>query len=128
MLSMPRRHGDDARTIKARWDRVADLTRRGVPADDIAHQLGMHIRTVYRIRGKYGLNRVGAPRPFTDAELTTAQTMLDDGASIAEVARTLGRCPKSVWRKFPGRGWDATLCAEFGALHRHGRPGSMLRA
>jgi DNA-binding CsgD family transcriptional regulator len=101
--------------IQARWDRVVELTFRGVSAAEIAHQLGITERTVFRIRRQRMVARC-TPLRFTDDEIASAEQMLADGASIAEVARSLGRSPNTVNKRFRGRGWSKVQCAEFGAL------------
>lgn len=112
---MPRTKGmtDEQRT--ARDDRVVELTRRGVPVAEIAHQLGMAPRSVFRIRHQRCLAKP-PPRRFTADEIATVETMLADGASLHEIARTLGRDPKTVNKRFRGRGWSKIQAAEFGAL------------
>jgi IS30 family transposase len=69
---------------------------------------------VHRIRARYGLSaRVRPSTRYTDDEIARVESMLADGCSLAEVARTLGRNRQSVWRKFRGRGWTREQCAEW---------------
>jgi transposase-like protein len=104
--------------IEERWQRIVELSLRAVPAAEIAHQLGISERSVFRIRRQ----RLGPRTPrrgFTDEEVELVEAMLVDGASIAEIARTIGRCPATVRKRWPGRSWDKIACAEFGAfMHR----------
>lgn len=113
---MPRIPGLTSDDIAERHRRVLELTDRGVAAVDIAAQLGMSITHVHRIRGR----RRGAPsrRPFTTEEIARAEALFADGCSAAEVARTLGRHPASVSRRWRGRSWDRSTSAEFGVLRQ----------
>jgi DNA-binding CsgD family transcriptional regulator len=110
-----RTSGTSREQVAAREARVVELTFRGLSAADIAHQLGITERTVFRIRRRRMVARC-TPLRFTDDEIATAEQMLADGASIAEVARSLGRRPATVNKRFRGRGWSKVQCAEFGAL------------
>lgn len=92
--------------IAARRARVVTLTRQGASISEIAVTLGITSRSVCRIRSELGAN-VGRPQaPLTETELRTAATLLDEGCPYSEVARTIGRAPRSIRRYFPGRGWS----------------------
>lgn len=84
---------------------VVELTRLGRTIADIAAALRISERHVSRIRAEQGIAR---PKPplLSEEELRIAAEMLDDGASYAEVARTLGRHHRAIAVRFPGRGWD----------------------
>jgi DNA-binding NarL/FixJ family response regulator len=116
--TMPRTKGLTNAEIEQRWRRIVELTLRGVPAHLIAEQLGISERSVFRIR-RQRLGPRAPRRDFTDDEIAYVEAMLTDGASIAEIARTIGRCPATVNKRWPHRGWDKTACAEFAAfMHR----------
>lgn len=83
---------------------IVRLTRAQHTAADIAEQLGISTRTVIRHRREGGCAQP-APRPFTAAEIRLAESLLDDGASYGEVARTLGRHMAVIRIRFPERGW-----------------------
>jgi hypothetical protein len=89
------------------WDKVVRLTLEGRSAREIAELVGCSQRQVVRIRKAMG---VGKPAvvPMSDEELAMAESMLDDGCSIGEVARTLGR-PRGggLHKKYKGRGWSS---------------------
>ncbi|MCV7358515.1 helix-turn-helix domain-containing protein [Mycolicibacterium fluoranthenivorans] len=51
-------------------------------------------------------------RPFTEADAQAAKTLLEEGASYREVARTLGRNASIICRRFPGRGWSEDVKRE----------------
>jgi transposase-like protein len=59
------------------------------------------------------------PRPkLTDEEKQLAEQLLSDGASMREVARTIGRSASVICRRFPGRGWTLEQVAERASLDR----------
>lgn len=91
LVSGPQPHADE---------RIAELTRQGLSARQIADRVGMTTRTVCRARRRMGLSKPIAPR-MSPAELTLAQSLLDDGASIEETARTLGRAHATITHHFP---------------------------
>jgi len=96
---------------------VAKLTRQGWSAQQIADELNVTTRTVVRSRKRSGI--LGSPPQWmTDEELAIAERMLDDGASLTEVARTLDRHPTSIWKRFRGRGWTPAQTGQHNAL-RH---------
>lgn len=84
-------------------ERIVELTRAGWTAQQIADALRITSRTVARARVRRGVAKPPTP-PLTDDEIQRAELLLDDGASCAEVARTLGRCPGAIRKRFPGRG------------------------
>ena len=87
-----------------RRDRVMELTRDGRSARDIAEILGITERSVLRHRRAAGLSREPGT-PMTADELRRAEALLNDGCSLQEVARTLGRSARTIKRRFPGRAW-----------------------
>jgi transposase-like protein len=112
---MAPRSGETDDDRRCRAERVIALSARGVPVAQIAEEVGVSTTHVFRIRA--ALMKPGTrPRRFTDDELAFAERMLEDGASINEVARTLGRHPGTVGKKFRGRGWSQLQSAEWGAL------------
>ncbi|HEY2066352.1 MAG TPA: helix-turn-helix domain-containing protein [Gemmatimonadaceae bacterium] len=98
--------------LAERRARVQRLTHEGRTAKAIAVALGITPRTVQRIRGDLGIAK---PKPpiLTDDEKRLAATLLDDGASYEEVARTIGRSAHAVRLAFPGRGWTREQCGAF---------------
>ena len=79
--------------------RVAELTRQRLSAPIIAEILGVSTRTVQRARKRAGVSQP-AMKLFSDDEKRRAQALLDDGAPIAEAARTLGRSHTTLARCF----------------------------
>lgn len=97
-------------------DQIVTWTRHGVPAHLIAERLHVTTRTVQRWRRRLGVSQ--DPRRWTPQELHTAQTLLADGASYHEVARTLDRAHQEVARKVPGFGWTYKESGAFGQMLR----------
>ena len=96
---------------------IARLTREGHKTRDIAHRLGITERTVSRSRIRSGCAKP-AQIPMSEDEISRAKQMLDDGASYAEVARTLGRYVTTFYKKFPGQGWSLEDTAAYNALRQ----------
>lgn len=88
-----------------RDQRIAELTRQKYTADRIAAIERITPRSVHAARRRLGIAQPPA-KPFTNAEYTRAEELLDDGASYRDVAATLGRDPKTIAYHFPGRGWS----------------------
>lgn len=102
---------------RERRARVEELTRQGLTAQRIADILGCTVRTVHRARAARGLC-LQEHRLFTAEEAASARSMLDDGASYTEVARTLGRDVSTVAKKFPGRGWTLKQASDWAVVCR----------
>lgn len=58
---------------------------------------------------------------LTEDEERRAAQLLDDGASMRETARTIGRSASVICRHFPGRGWTIAQVAEHASLNRQFR-------
>lgn len=91
--------------VKQRRREVVALTGRGFSAPHIAAVLGITERSVIRHRQRAGITQGQKAPPMTEHEIRRAAELLDDGCSYNETARTLGRDPKTLQRRFPGRGW-----------------------
>lgn len=114
------RRGGKSRTLEELElirKKVVELTRLGVPASQIGERLGICERQVCRYRRKAGITKP-PPKRMTPEQIDTATKMLDDGASFAEVARTLGFTHDAILRRFPGRGWTKQQIGEYNSL-RH---------
>lgn len=98
-----------------RRQRIVELTRQGRSAAQIADELKINARTVVRVRVERGVAQSG-PQRFTADELAQVEAMLDDGCSITEAARTIGRSPCRLWEIYRGRGWTAIEAAQYAAL------------
>jgi len=104
--------------IQHRRQRVAFLLRSGRSIREAAAEVGLAEATVYKIRRQLIGPRQSSPRPFTADEIARIEAMLDDGASLAEVARTVGRSYTLLQRRFPGRGWTREQCGEYNSMIR----------
>lgn len=83
---------------------VRRMTAAGMSGREIARTIDIAPSTVFRMRKEAEVTgRVN--RPWQDDELRRAEAHLEDGCSLSEVARTLGRPLSSVRKKFPGRRW-----------------------
>jgi transcriptional regulator with XRE-family HTH domain len=94
--------------------------QEGLSAAQLADIFHISTRHVARLRRELG---VAQPSPHSarrmDAEWKAkAGALLDEGAPIKEVARTLGCDEDTVHRHFPGRGWDRTTVARHGKAIR----------
>ena len=92
----------DPLIVQARNERVIALTQAGASAHTIAAILRIAPRSVTRIRRRCGISLAGAAVPLTEGELSTAKRFLEDGASYAEVERTIGRGRDAIERHLPG--------------------------
>lgn len=115
-----RRVGQLGDLAEQRRDRVAELTRRGLSTKQIAEALGVTTCTVKRARRERGC-QAPTPRPFDAAEIARAESLFADGCSCTEVARTLGRDPSTIWRRWPDRAWTKRQVAEYTAALRRNR-------
>lgn len=108
-----------ATELAERRARVAAMTRCGMSAPQIASVLRVTKRTVTRDRTAIGCNR-GAPSvPLTDDERRRAATLLDEGCSYVEAARTIGRGHKALRKAFPGHTWTHQQCGQQAAIVRY---------
>lgn len=86
----------------ARDERIAQLTLAGYTASQISARLHIAPRTVHRGRVRTGIAQPFCGKPLTADERRRAETMLEDGASYSEVARTIGRSRETIRKWFPG--------------------------
>lgn len=93
------------------------LTKEGYSLSEIAVRLGVSRRQVVTYRKEAGVTQP-AYQPYTPEQLETAVNLLEDGASYAEVGRTIKRAPHHLRMKFPGYGWKADESGAFGYMMR----------
>lgn len=98
-------------TVRCDHRRVLELSATGAKPAEIATELGVSARTVFRVLSKAGLTRHHQGLPVE----TTVRMgeLLADGASYAEVSRTLNVAAKTVQRKYPGLGWSHAQRTEY---------------
>lgn len=102
--------------------RVGELTRQGMSLAQIADILKITTRTVIRDRDKAGV-KSPPPQHLADEEIATVERLLDDGASLTEAARSIGRRENALHnnKRFRGRGWTKEQVAEHTAACRRMR-------
>lgn len=93
-----------AESVKSRHTAVERLTRSGLTIDQIVESVGLSRTSVVRIRSARGLAR-SKRAPLTDPQKASATQMLNDGAPVSEVARTLGVGRWQIDYHFPGKAW-----------------------
>lgn len=95
---------------------ILELVSQGLSNRVVASRLGVSARTVSRVRCNAGM---GAEKktPSEDEKLR-AKELLEDGASYAEVGRTLGFYPGHVKRWFPGYEWSVGQRNEMAEMQR----------
>lgn len=86
-------------------DKIIADTHAGLSISSIARLVGCSERTVGRVRVKAGIAKPRVPA-LTVEQVAQAECLLNDGASYAEAARTVGCSPTALQDRFPGRGWD----------------------
>jgi IS30 family transposase len=59
-------------------------------------------------------------KPFTPEEDAKIQEMLEDGVSLREIERTLGRSQGVISHRYTGQGWTVREAGAWGAYIRHG--------
>lgn len=102
---------------QVRRQRIVELTQAGWSAAEIAHECKTTTRTVERTRVRMGVAQP-PPRRLTADEVARIEVMLADGASIADVARSIGRSIDYLQRRFRGRGWTRSQAGQFAVLCR----------
>ena len=100
-----------------RREQVTAMTRQGMTAKQIGEALGIASRNVVRYRVAAGITQPASVR-VTDAQWQAAARMLQDGCSLAEIARTIGANPSTVAAHYPGRGWTKQEVGEWRAFMR----------
>lgn len=100
---------------------IAPLHALGYSAKEIAVRVGCSSRTVTRWRSQAGVAQhlpEGAARPVSAVKLRAAAVLLADGASYAEVSRTVHIAKDTLKRHLPGYTYTAQQSAEVAAIAR----------
>jgi IS30 family transposase len=108
----------DEEYIIRRRKMVAEMSRDGWSPTRMAQHLEVSKRTISRDLSKLrGSRRIKAPC-FSDDEYHWAETLLEDGCSLEDVARTLHRAPCTIIKRFKGRGWTVNEVSAYNAMRR----------
>lgn len=91
---------------------IKRLTLAGVGAREIAARIGCTTRTVSRYRHTLGISQPPPP-PLTDDEIAAIHRLADDGCSVTEIARTIGRGSNAVRRIRPDAVWTPTQIGQY---------------
>lgn len=89
--------------IAEREATVTTCLRMGMTNTQIAERYNVTLRTVSRWRTRLGQNGRPAVTKHTQSEHDHALYLLDEGASFADVARTIGVSRRTIYRWFPDR-------------------------
>lgn len=94
------------------------LARAGLSDKQIAERLGIYPDTATKKRVAAGVRR---PHPVVTAEqLREINRLADDGASVNEIARTVGLSWPAVASRRPDAVWSSSEAAAWGRMHRRG--------
>lgn len=66
-----------------------------------AEKFGVHERTIHRDRRILGLATYERPEPLTPGQVRRMENLIVDGCPLAEIARTVGRSPKTIAKLYP---------------------------
>lgn len=98
-------------------ERVVELSRQGATARQISEVMGCHRESVTRVLRRNGLTAPPAP-PLTDEEVERARRVIEDGGSLTEAARTIGRSRRAIRSRFPDAAWTRTQIGQHRAMLR----------
>jgi hypothetical protein len=106
------------------WDEIVDLrVSLGLDPGAISNRTGMSTDYVYRVLIQSGL-RAGTPnssRPPLADRLKVADRMInEEGASFAEVMRTVKISRHTLKKHFPGKQWTTEQVLQHARTVRHG--------
>lgn len=100
-------------------DTIRRRTRAGDTVATIAAAVHRSPRTIQRYQIRLGLRTLqDPPPPLPDGWEDHALRLLDDGASLAETARTIGVDFRTVRRRFPDRGWTHQQAGQLAQIIR----------
>lgn len=103
---------------KPEWQMFVDLHAKGMSVADIAVRVGRNPKTILAWRHRLNGTVPAPQKRLTPEEEKIAEQMLDDGASYAEIGRTLGYDGSAISWRFPGRGWTSLQTGQFVSMLR----------
>lgn len=108
----------DASRDRAEWlvERCSALAQEGLSDAVIAERLGIHPDTVTRKRVRGGVRR--PHQSVTASQEAQINALADDGASVNEIARTVGVSWPTVAKRRPDAVWSMQEASEWGAYHK----------
>ena len=93
--------------LDLRDKQIAELTYEKVPTAEIAKRVGVTVRSVMRAQRRRGIP--ASIRKMTPEEVAYVEEKLDEGWSLAEVSRTIGRAEGTLSHRFRGRSkWNSS--------------------
>lgn len=109
-----KKHGvTPVRFTHPQYKKIVTLLRERVPAMEISRRLGVNRGTVTRIRKSEGIPSYRQKRVVSAERLERAARLLNDGASYAEVSRTLSMSTGTLRKYFPGMAWGRAQIDEY---------------
>ena len=96
-------------------ERVLELSRQGATARQISEVMGCHRDSIARVRRRNGVTTPPAP-PLTTEEIERARLVIEDGGSLTEAARTIGRSRQALTKHFPDAAWTPSQIGQHRAL------------
>jgi Bacterial regulatory proteins, luxR family len=106
---IPSTHPDE---VAERLKQVPALVALGLTNTQIGYRLDVTERTVSRYRDRLGLG--APPNAMSPEEVEAVERMLDEGCSLSEAARTIGRDARNIARRFRGRSqWNPSMAQHF---------------
>ena len=102
--------------IRFDYAEILRLHRCGLTARRIAILVGCCTRTVERVRRENGLTKPTAGGSVPQESLDFAAALFADGASRAEVARTVGISQHTIDKYFPGTAWSLSDAARWARM------------
>lgn len=110
-MNLPRNEFDPE-AIARMGERVKDLTESGLSAREIADILNCSSRTVTRYRARMGILQEKLPA-IPPEKASQIESLLADGASCEEAARTFGVNGKSVRNRWPQYAWSREQITDY---------------
>jgi DNA-binding CsgD family transcriptional regulator/DNA-binding transcriptional regulator YiaG len=98
------------------------VVKRGLTPKQIAAEMGCSIEQVYRFRREFGVAKPDHTKtlPPMEERLKQAAKMVEEGASFAEICRTVHIHRETLNKHFPGKQWTHRQAVEHALNVRYG--------